>query len=272
MNSPAHSVHFQNSPARSVLFQNRRQLPKRVPGIGLSPFYCRRLLQYLQVLHHRKSWIHGIGLWRHPRSSPTPHCPKLHQRHVQQLRMGNVSRRNPGRATMLLKKHKKCPNNTTSSARFTRLLTEICEMNLERKKRRINMCNQSKRYQVVSRVAVICETRCRRLVVLFPSIRCQTQSSRLLNAGRGSPFQIGGVRAAINKDNHFLSRTEATLQFVVKVVPHPCTHFNSALFYLKTKIAIALVNRRVGSSNDHHVKDKGHTYPLLSKSFARNDY
>jgi len=134
------------------------------------------------------------------------------------------------------------------------------------------MCNQSKRYQVVSRVAVIYETRCRRLVVLFPSIRCQTQSSRLLNAGRGSPFQIGGVRAAINKDNHFLSRTEATLQFVVKVVPHPCTHFNSALFYLKTKIAIALVNRRVGSSNDHHVKDKGHTYPLLSKSFARNDY
>ena len=50
------------------------------------------------------------------------------------------------------------------------------------------------------------------------------------------------------------------------------SHFNSALFYPKTIIVITLVNRRVGSSNDHHIKDKGHIYLLLTKSLARNDY
>ena len=56
-----------------------------------------------------------------------------------------------------------------------------------------------------------------------------------------------------------------------KVFPHPCTHFNSACFYLKTKVTISLANQRVRSSNDHHVKDKSHTYLLLSKSFGQND-
>ena len=76
--------------------------------------------------------------------------------------------------------------------------------------------------------------------------------------------------AFTEKANEILGeRLNGTL---IKVVPHPCTHFNSACFYLKTKVAISLANQRVRSSNDHHVKDKRHTYLLLSKSFGQNDY
>ena len=75
-----------------------------------------------------------------------------------------------------------------------------------------------------------------------------------------------------NYQNSDIGRGHPNLKFSIKVVPHPCTHFNSACFYLKTKVAISLANQRVRSSNDHHVKDKSHTYLLLSKSFGQNDY